>query len=836
MKKRLLQSLLLMLWCLPVMSYAQVFEIDNFDSLSTRYTVSIEGKSKMVNVIDQTDKHEGTGAIKVTATVDSAHPWGSYAQLIYSVPKDVAPFDWSGSDSLSIWIKVHQAPALPENMVFRIHLADRPNADVSNEEYIFEETVVLDKADGWVNLRVPLIERPTDGSITPNNEGFVLFPKSWGGGTYNNEKLDRDKIVGFNLGIITTGYVAPRNLPMDSIIVSYDNFTRFGYRSVPFVVFNGKVVTGDLTMGGWGGSVTIDPNTGSAPGKSSIKWSGGGGWSGMYFDFAEKNMAGNWITNDTLKMKVKVPAEFGDDIRIQFMSNTQAGTDAAIKYVAKAADYNWDGTWKTIRIPLRNWVVSDGKAGFDSSKVKKFEILTENGSSKACDIYMDDIWTGNPVFDVVAPNKPDGVMVSASTNSNLISWTDVPGETKEVYDVYYSKTPITDVKASDVEVVKKGIGENVSVIEHLLRAPVSDQPVTYYYAIVCTDAFGNASEIAAPAGAVTNTALGVPTISLNPPATAFAADGDLKEWSAITPITVARSLGTGFVAPNTLINDDADCSAKVYLGIDNENLYVAYDVEDDMITVNPANTDDYKNDCADLYIGLYDWRGVPHSGYGRGIAPDYHARFSKDKARFDGQSLDTLLLPGANYSWTEKFPTGYVVEARIPLADFARKRNSGASNFDSLFVPANGMRIPIDISLNDADATGEREGILSYSPFNDDKSYQDVWRWLYTWIGDQWTVGVNDKPMVATTYALDQNYPNPFNPSTQIKYSLGQAGLVTLKVYDVLGREVASLVNMQQDAGSHTVSFNASHLASGIYLYQIKAGDFQSVKKMMLIK
>jgi Zinc carboxypeptidase/Secretion system C-terminal sorting domain/Carboxypeptidase regulatory-like domain len=87
-----------------------------------------------------------------------------------------------------------------------------------------------------------------------------------------------------------------------------------------------------------------------------------------------------------------------------------------------------------------------------------------------------------------------------------------------------------------------------------------------------------------------------------------------------------------------------------------------------------------------------------------------------------------------------------------------------------------------------------------------------------------------------TQYSLSQNYPNPFNPSTTIKYQLPQSGNVSLKVYDVLGREVASLANGFKSAGSYTITFNSSSLPSGIYFYQLKVNDYLSLKKMILLK
>lgn len=89
---------------------------------------------------------------------------------------------------------------------------------------------------------------------------------------------------------------------------------------------------------------------------------------------------------------------------------------------------------------------------------------------------------------------------------------------------------------------------------------------------------------------------------------------------------------------------------------------------------------------------------------------------------------------------------------------------------------------------------------------------------------------------IPTEFKLEQNYPNPFNPTTVISYSLPNASDVLLKIYDIIGRVVAILVNQKQNAGSYSVEFDASNLPSGIYFYSIQTDDFNSVKKMMLLK
>ena len=97
-------------------------------------------------------------------------------------------------------------------------------------------------------------------------------------------------------------------------------------------------------------------------------------------------------------------------------------------------------------------------------------------------------------------------------------------------------------------------------------------------------------------------------------------------------------------------------------------------------------------------------------------------------------------------------------------------------------------------------------------------------------------VGIGQNTGIPLQYGLDQNYPNPFNPSTYIKFQLPEGGNVKITVFDILGKEVASLINEKMEAGYHNVEFNASDLASGLYIYKMESGNFTDVKKMMLIK
>jgi len=129
---------------------------------------------------------------------------------------------------------------------------------------------------------------------------------------------------------------------------------------------------------------------------------------------------------------------------------------------------------------------------------------------------------------------------------------------------------------------------------------------------------------------------------------------------------------------------------------------------------------------------------------------------------------------------------------------------------------------------------GDRENFDFMDPTQYLNVDNDVWRYFIenqpNSINDGLGQNIPDK------FILNQNYPNPFNPSTSISYSIASSSLITLKVYDVLGNEVATLVNEVKPVGAYEVNFNAEGLTSGIYFYELRANNFLETKKMILIK
>lgn len=823
--------LLVMLFAVFGVLNGQTYVINNMDSaaVDSVFQVNVEGPPSRIDLTDDhVDFVEGNGALKANYVIGAFHQWGSYGNLIYRTDSTMT-LDWSISDSFSIWIKVHQAPTHPEYMVFRIHIADRPTVNDPIEEYIYENVTILDAQHDWVQLKIPFVEREQTGNVVPDSTGFILAPDNWNL-PRNNSKLDRDKIVGFNLSAVTSGWDPGANLPADSVVVSYDNFVRFGSRAVPLIIFNGMAYPSDFTTFAWGQS-SLDVEVGAGIPDSlgnptnALRWvqgnEWGNGWTGAGFNIGTpRNMLGSWRSNDSLKFDMKAESGVGP-LRIQF----ESGANGKVGLVFSPTD---DNQWHHYAFPLQDFVYQEGTNAFDTTAVIVAQIMAEGSGIAGKVIYIDNWWTGNPVFDVVPPNPPAPVLVSTGSYSNLVTW--VNPEPNCTYNIYYSEAPITDVTAAGVEWAGRVETTPPSVFEHSLVSPVGDSTVTYYYAVTATDEAGNVSQPAATANATTNTAKGIVTISLNPPAN-FVADGNLSEWTNVTPIRLFPSEGAHIVT-NTTVSGDNDLSVLCYFAADNDYLYCAFDVTDDVVDNSSGNS--WEQDSPDLFLGCYDLRGQPHGSYLRGSEPDYHFRFNYNQVIIDNLGGHVVLSDtSADYSYTMKFPAGYIVEAKISWAEIA------AAGGDDLFVPVNGYKVPLDIAINDADGGGVREGIMTLSTLNNDNSWQSPAYWTFTWIGNRFNplVGIADPfGNVAVSYQLAQNYPNPFNPVTTISYAIQKRDLVRLDVYNTLGQRVSTLVNHVQAPGEYRVRFNASQLPSGIYFYRLKSGSFSSVKKMILMK
>jgi len=184
-----------------------------------------------------------------------------------------------------------------------------------------------------------------------------------------------------------------------------------------------------------------------------------------------------------------------------------------------------------------------------------------------------------------------------------------------------------------------------------------------------------------------------------------------------------------------------------------------------------------------------------------------------------------------NLSWqtaTETNNSGFKVERRKTIDERSEEWNTIG------FVSGNGTTTePQSYSFVDENLSS---GIYKYRLKQID--YDGTFTYLPTGQAGSNEIEVEITP---SEFALEQNYPNPFNPSTSIQYAIGNKQFVQLKVYDVLGNEIATLVNEEKSAGSYEVEFDVAQdsrpaIASGIYFYKLQAGEFIQTKKMILIK
>jgi hypothetical protein len=853
MKKFILPIFVVLLsWSFP--AFAQVTLIQSFDNIAADtnfvWASNVEGgKSYLTWKQDSSDKVEGAASLDIKTAIDSLHAWGSFSQLIYREPAGSFS-DWSSSDTLHLWVKIVKAPTYPQYMSFRIQLVDKGISGTDQlETFIYQNDVLLDATTSWIELKVPLHEIDSKGrTVTPGDSGFVEAPGSWGGFTYNDDKLNIDKIVGWNIVCVTTTTSANpnppagfTNVPLDSLEFKIDYFGRSGNKAIPFVIFNGQAVPNNLGAAFTWGNASVDLQTGNGPipNTNTIHWlmgdQWGNGWNGFGYNVSPTfNLSGGWPV-DSLSFYLKSQTGV-DTLRVQF-------EDGSAK-VGKDFGVIQDTLWHRYAIALRDITTREDSplqpGNFDPSKIAVWQIMPEADGKAGINVWLSDVWTGHPSAPV-PPVAPTGVAAIPNNNlTNSVIWSDVPNQSGETYNVYYSTSPITDITSTSVEVAATGVAHGSQIFVHKLLAPATDQTVSYYYAVVCKSGDGLLGTPGVTAGKVTNTAKGVSIINPTAPA-GFVADGDLSEWTAanIKPFRVFFSDNSGTVVQNTNVTSDTVSSGLIYVAVDQNNLYVAGHINTNNIIFNPALSS-WFNTATDIFIGLYNAHGTPHTSLQTGAESDYHMRFVQNRIIIDNDGVDSLEVIGDNYFWGSRFPdplAGYNFEAKIPWTDLAHKGNAGVIRTNPVFVPQVGMRIPFDIELSSCSPTAtQRDGQLDYSSIANGNSYSNVTLWSNTWIGDSWTTGVKDSKQKVSTYKLAQNYPNPFNPTTKIQYSIMKAGMVTLNVYDILGRKVATLVNENQSEGTHTVNFDASKLTSGVYFYRIESGSFMNIKKMMLVK
>ena len=179
---------------------------------------------------------------------------------------------------------------------------------------------------------------------------------------------------------------------------------------------------------------------------------------------------------------------------------------------------------------------------------------------------------------------------------------------------------------------------------------------------------------------------------------------------------------------------------------------------------------------------------------------------------------------GLQYTCLNPFPSATLYSDQFNLRPQAQKLLNANGTQNALALQYNGG--PYYTAFSTCGLEGLVDGASLVSTYMDN---------VLTGFGASGVIS-QQEPAVITGYLLNQNYPNPFNPTTEIRYQLPVNGKVTLTVYNMLGEEVATLIDDNQQAGAYRITWDANSFPSGMYFYQLKANDFQDVRRMLLLK
>jgi hypothetical protein len=591
-------------------------------------------------------------------------------------------------------------------------------------------------------------------------------------------------------------------------------------------------------------ALTIDPTKGSPVGQWAIQKS-----DISILDTLDKSATADSLI-DAIGIDILVPADYsGSTVGIVFQPVdywTWISKDIPVKDSAGCVA---PGKWSTIK-----WSISEFKSQIvDAKKKGSFFLQSSATGTVPYEIDFDNL----TLFGIA---QPAGTNISptlvVTTDTSLcpgthkvvdfvkFAWVDnTMGSEK--YSIYMSKVgPINSLTATDVVKICPDIGHGLQSYGYRPFTTNGDT-VTLYFAITSTDnGVESALTSACKKGPIK--VKSTPTMKIQYVAdfaSKFVLDGLDDEFVPYKAKQIIPENGKDrdFAkwTPTSL-----DCNFRTTMIIDDKYLYISADVDDDDInTVSTYQT--WQGDGLEFYVGFYDLRKM-NAWHGKNFTQangDCRIGWNTlGQMTADGSSIKAW--PGVTYSLYQKLfgTSGYIIEARITLDSLAPQ----ASGYKYGAV-TNGLLFPLRIDANDIDPVvdGDVARSLMLSTMGDSqfgtKTDEDgPWQRPHTWgiaevIGAP--TGVATNPVVNPyVYKLCDNYPNPFNPSTTVQYELKVTGNTTLKVFNLLGQEVAVLVNESQQAGPHSVTFNANRLSSGIYFYTIESGSFKQAKKMMLLK
>lgn len=510
---------------------------------------------------------------------------------------------------------------------------------------------------------------------------------------------------------------------------------------------------------------------------------------------------------------------------------------------------------------------------FEWNAVAKFGVFWDvNGGGGP--IYFDYYSIGVPPSELVdnPPAQASNISATAAEGVNTITWDAVNGAAG--YNVYFSESTISSITADGVVLLGSFDAEDARSQAHEIVAPHPSlaSGFTAHYAVTSKSPFG-AESAPAPVSVTGDTKV-AENYAVELDQTALDAVFDAISAAAFPDqATLAGFFPEGY-APfeisstarlyqvnGTAPENDADISGKWWVGFGSElNELILYtEIMDDTLRYAPVGASRNEGGGAawnfDNYeMGLTGYQpesfiiGSTHSDILRGEAPDYQYRIGNfidaEPFTFESWHVDGGAEIGGSQTITAPLVDGQDTVGYRLLTLYDTANLSNATNEDALIDFPAGTEVhtyAVNFALNDNDGVSRARQIAwSKNTGTADDWWNTPARWeVVAFVGkDAVATSAEDvQPSTPYEFALDQNYPNPFNPSTNIQFSLRNATSVTIEVFNMLGQRVATLANSEMmSAGVHSISFDASNLASGLYLYRLSTPEFVGSKKMMLIK
>lgn len=611
-----------------------------------------------------TDKVEGTASMQVDYKIHASEGWGGYTVRVFandpSLPN--SRYDLSSGKYLSYWYKVTQAATKTNagdvNFEFKIK---EKTGDGGEDRWLKSAGTILETAGGWTQVIISL-----------NQDSLSMQAGD------DNKKFEPWAIYGFELAFV---YITGDNIHTASGQVLLDKFQILGERYQPIMNLDDAADTtsdrkrkdafwalNDMSWDGDAGArhmILSNETSDKVQGAGALKvdyavvgsqdW---GGYAELEHEFATPPADMFERSGMAFYFKNLVANQLAGRFMLRFdVTDIDPGTQATEMWTA-VAPINMDVTseWQLVHLPFKQAVNAENanipwyelKVGdigfthregdngkvFDPTNIKKIRVgLIILGGAKGPDKvasgqFLLDFFTptGYKNADKTPPAAPEDIIAFYNANTNIVSWTDTPDESKETYSIFYDSKPVTDLSASSVLTLGSAIPEGSGSYTHYLFAPYTDKQVSYYYNMSAKDEAGNEGTIGTSSPVTTGTAKGIPVVSNIKPA-GFVADGNLKEWTSSPIVPFILDGNDGVSHTKGAVDGKSDIWMKAWVAVSNDSLFVAYEVHDDII-ITDTTKNTYEVDSPDLFISTYKYKGKDHASYRRGLTPDYHFRFN----------------------------------------------------------------------------------------------------------------------------------------------------------------------------------------------------------------